>query len=70
MSSKYCQTGYYRLVISLQSLSIMHPYLKVRMMHLVTISEVSSSERISEENFNVLKSPSVAILITHFCNDI
>ena len=44
--------------------------LKACMMHLVTISKVSSSERISEDYVTILNPPPVAILIMQFCNEI
>ena len=70
MSSKSCRTGYYRLVISRQGMSILRPSLKVHMILSVTISKVSSSEGIAENNITVLNLPSVAILIMKFCNEI
>ena len=70
MPSKSCRPGYSPLVISRQSMSMLRPSLKVCMMHLVNISEVSSSYRIAEDNSTVLKPPYVAILIMQFCNEI
>ena len=70
MSSKFCRPGYSLLVISRQAVSMLRTSLKVYMIHLVTISEVSSSERIVEDNVTVLKPPSAEILIIQFSNEI
>ena len=70
VSSNSCRTGNSCLVVSRQTVSMLRPSLKVCMMHLVTIFKVSSSQRIAEDNFTILKSPSVEILIMQFFNEI
>ena len=69
ISRKSCRPRYSCLVISRQAMSMLQPSLKFRMMHLITISEVSSAERIAEDNVTVLKPPYVAILIMQFFNE-